>query len=73
MPRPGVSVTSGRSGGPSEEGGVCLERVGPGAEDRLLPRVAAPYFAGFVAARMIYEEFEEQAKGMFSGEDARVS
>jgi hypothetical protein len=69
-----VSATSGRSGGRDRERIVgCGERVGPGAEDRLLPRVAAPYFAGFVAARMIYEEFEEQAKGMFSGEDARVS
>jgi hypothetical protein len=44
--------------GPSEDSGGCCERVRSGAEDRLLSRVAAPYLAGFAAARMIYEEFE---------------
>ena len=44
--------------GPREDSGVCCERVGPGAEDRLLSRVATPYLAGFTAARTIYEEFE---------------
>jgi len=32
-----------------EDSGVCCERVGSGAEDRLLSRVGAPYLAGFAA------------------------
>src|SRR5829696_5251632 len=49
VPRPRVSATSGPGMGPREDSGVCCERVGSGAEDRLLSRVGAPYLAGFAA------------------------